>query len=57
MMERVQKKGGKALFVVFGTPIYGGHHTSTFDIDEKVISNAAEFYAALYRELIKTKNS
>ena len=56
MMERVQKKGGKALFVVFGTPIYGGHHTSTFDIDEKVISNAAEFYAALYRELIQTKN-
>ncbi|MGZ3597276.1 MAG: M20/M25/M40 family metallo-hydrolase [Syntrophales bacterium] len=56
MMERVQRGGGKALFIVFGTPIYGGHHTSTFDIDEKVISNAAEFYAALHRKLSQTMN-
>jgi aminobenzoyl-glutamate utilization protein A len=49
MMERVQQKGGKALFALFGTPTHGGHHSSTFDADESVIRNAAEFYAALQK--------
>ena len=53
MMEKVQKKGGKALFIMFGTPTYGGHHSSTFDLDENVIKNAAEFYAALYEKIIR----
>jgi aminobenzoyl-glutamate utilization protein A len=48
MMERVQERGGKALFVLVGTPIYGGHHSATFDVDEKVIQNGAEFLAAMY---------
>jgi aminobenzoyl-glutamate utilization protein A len=48
MMERVQKRGGKALFVMLGTPVYGGHHSSTFDLDERVIQNGAEFFAAMY---------
>ncbi|GAV25973.1 putative amino acid amidohydrolase [Carboxydothermus islandicus] len=52
MMERVQKKGGEALYVVFGTPTYGGHHTSTFDIDETVIKNGAEFFAVMYNALV-----
>jgi aminobenzoyl-glutamate utilization protein A len=51
MMERVQQRGGKALFAVLGTPICGGHHNSTFDVDEAVIKNAAEFFAALYQEV------
>ncbi len=51
MMERVHQKGGKALFALFGTPTHGGHHNSTFDADEIVIRNAAEFYAALQKEL------
>jgi aminobenzoyl-glutamate utilization protein A len=51
MMERVQQKGGKALVALFGTPTHGGHHNSTFDADETVIRNAAEFYAALQKEL------
>lgn len=53
MMERVQKNDGKALYVLFGTPIYGGHHSTTFDVDEKVIQNGAEFLAAIYHEVIK----
>jgi aminobenzoyl-glutamate utilization protein A len=48
MMERVQGKGGKALFVLFGTPVHGGHHSTTFDVDERVIQNGAEFFAAMY---------
>ena len=51
LMERVQQRGGKALFAVFGTPTCGGHHNSTFDVDEAVIKNAAEFFAALYQEV------
>ena len=53
MMERVQRRGGKALFALFGTPVGGGHHTSTFDIDEDVIRNGAEFLAAMYEAVVK----
>ena len=48
MMERVQRRGGKALFVVLGTPTYGGHHSSSFDLDEKVIEVGAAFFATMY---------
>jgi aminobenzoyl-glutamate utilization protein A len=51
MMDRVQHRGGKALFVLFGTPVHGGHHNSTFDVDEGVMRNAAEFFASLYQEV------
>ncbi len=51
MIERVHQRGGKALFALFGTPTHGGHHNSTFDADETVIRNAAEFYAALQKEV------
>ena len=48
-MRRVQEKGGKAIFFLFGTPTGGGHHNARFDIDEQVLKNAAEFYIAMYR--------
>jgi len=51
MMERVQSRGGKALFVLFGSPVGGGHHSTTFDVDERVIRNGAEFLAAMQREV------
>ncbi|HEX2988421.1 MAG TPA: amidohydrolase [Chloroflexota bacterium] len=51
MMERVQKRGGKALFLLLGTPTFGGHHSTTFDIDETVIRNGAELFAALYERV------
>ncbi len=47
MMERVQSRGGRALFVLFGAPVCGGHHSTTFDVDEEVIRNGAEFLAAM----------
>jgi aminobenzoyl-glutamate utilization protein A len=51
MMERVQSKGGKAMFVLYGTPTAGGHHNAAFDIDETVIANGAKFLAALHKEI------
>ena len=47
----LQQNGGKALFAMFGTPIHGGHHNSTFDADETVMRIAAEFYAAMQKEI------
>ncbi|EJN61486.1 amidohydrolase [Halogranum rubrum] len=34
LMQRVQDNGGKAAYVGVGTNHPGGHHTSTFDVDE-----------------------
>lgn len=42
MMKRVQKKGGKATYMVFGTPLSSGHHHPQFDYDEDVIGIAVE---------------
>ena len=53
-MRQVQERGGQALFLLFGTPTYGGHHNSKFDVDERVIKNAAEFYVAMHREIVAT---
>jgi aminobenzoyl-glutamate utilization protein A len=48
LMERVQQRGGQALEVLLGTPFGGGHHSNSFDLDERVIQNGAEFFAAMY---------
>ena len=48
MMDHVERRGGKALFAMVGTPTLGGHHSSTFDLDERVIRNGAEFFVAMY---------
>lgn len=49
MIQRVQQKGGKALFAMIGTPIHGGHHNTTFDVDELVIKTSAEFFAVMHQ--------
>jgi aminobenzoyl-glutamate utilization protein A len=54
MMQRVQERGGKAMEVLLGTPIGGGHHSATFDVDERVIRNGAEFFAAMYDAVAAT---
>ncbi|MDF2876828.1 MAG: iaaH 1 [Sporomusa sp.] len=53
MMERVQSRGGKAMFVLYGTPTGGGHHNAAFDVDEMVIANGAKFLAALHKKIIE----
>ena len=49
LMRRVQKNGGLATYLAVGTDHPGGHHTSTFDVDEaslglgvEVVSDAIE---------------
>ncbi|MFC7045057.1 amidohydrolase [Halobacteriaceae archaeon GCM10025711] len=38
LMQRVQDRGGKAAYVGVGTDHPGGHHTATFDVDERSIA-------------------
>jgi aminobenzoyl-glutamate utilization protein A len=45
LMRRVQEQGGKAAYVGVGTDHPGGHHTSTFDVDEGTIGLGVEVLA------------
>jgi aminobenzoyl-glutamate utilization protein A len=38
LMRRVQEAGGRATFVGIGTDHPGGHHTGTFDVDERSLA-------------------
>ncbi|PPA70310.1 amidohydrolase [Jeotgalibacillus proteolyticus] len=37
MINRVQEKGGKATYMIFGTPLKEGHHHPRFDFNEEVL--------------------
>lgn len=52
MMRAVQESGGQAAYIVFGTPIGTGHHTGTFDFDERVLSQAVTLYSLLVTECL-----
>ena len=38
LMRRVQERGGNAGYVCIGTDHPGGHHTATFDVDERSLA-------------------
>lgn len=40
-MERVQNNGGRASYLMYGTPIAAGHHNSHFDFNEEALWKAA----------------
>ncbi|MET3696901.1 aminobenzoyl-glutamate utilization protein A [Bacillus oleivorans] len=52
MIDRVQKNGGQATFLLFGSPLPAGHHHPRFDFDENVIPVAVETFS---RILLETK--
>lgn len=47
MIDEVQKQGGSATFMVFGTPLKNGHHHEEFDFDEGVLQVAVDAFARL----------
>jgi aminobenzoyl-glutamate utilization protein A len=51
LMRRVQDQGGKASFVCVGTDHPGGHHTATFDVDERSLPIGVDLLAASLRRL------
>lgn len=46
-MERVQQKGGQAVYMMLGTPIAAGHHNFRFDFNEACLAKGAAAVAEL----------
>ena len=51
-MERVQKNGGQAAFVMIGTKLAAGHHDSFFDFDEDALVPGIALLAGVAAELL-----
>lgn len=47
MINEVQRNGGKATFMIFGTPLKVGHHHKRFDFEEDVLTIAVDAFARL----------
>lgn len=47
MINKVQEQGGKASYLLFGSPIPAGHHDPLFDFNEDVLVVGAEVLARL----------
>jgi aminobenzoyl-glutamate utilization protein A len=47
MLQKVQERGGKAVYMLFGTPLPAGHHNSAFDFDENVLGVGAAAFEKL----------
>jgi len=53
LMQRVQELGGLATFVGIGTDHPGGHHTSTFDVDEDSLPIGVDVVSESILEIAK----
>jgi aminobenzoyl-glutamate utilization protein A len=53
LMQRVQDHGGLATYVGIGTDHPGGHHTATFDVDERSLSIGVDVITRTIRRLSK----
>lgn len=51
LMDKVQKQGGKACYINFGTELAAGHHQDNFDFDEGVLARAVKVYLYSLKEL------
>jgi aminobenzoyl-glutamate utilization protein A len=51
LMQRVQQQGGLAAYVGVGTDHPGGHHTPTFDVDERDIAVGIDLIAGVVVDL------
>ncbi len=54
MMRRVQERGGLATHIGLGAGIgAGGHHTATFDFDERALVEAVKLLAAVPLDVLR----
>jgi aminobenzoyl-glutamate utilization protein A len=51
MINRVQEKGGKATYMLFGTKLDYPHHHPAFDFEEEVLPAAVETIASVVNEV------
>jgi aminobenzoyl-glutamate utilization protein A len=56
MMERVQSQGGKASYLLFGTPLKAGHHHYSFDLNEDSCVLAVEVLGNILFRIASTIN-
>lgn len=54
-MERVQKKGGQAAYMMVGADLAAGHHDSYFDFDETALDYAAKLLSSVTAQLLTDK--
>jgi aminobenzoyl-glutamate utilization protein A len=52
LMRRVQEGGGRAAFVCIGTDHPGGHHTGTFDVDERSLAIGVDVVSGAVIDLL-----
>jgi aminobenzoyl-glutamate utilization protein A len=51
LMERVQKDGGLATYMIVGTDHPTSHHTPTFDVDERSLQHGVDVLVGTIRDL------
>lgn len=51
LMREVRAHGGRAVYMLFGSRLAGGHHTATFDFEEDLLVEAALVLARAVRVL------
>ncbi len=51
LMDRVQREGGLAAYLIVGTDHPGSHHTPTFDVDEASLDHGVDVLVGAIREL------
>jgi aminobenzoyl-glutamate utilization protein A len=56
MMQRVQERGGKAVYYLLGSDISAGHHNEYFDFDESCLSTGVQILADLVDRARAGKN-
>ena len=55
LMQRVQQQGGLACYVGVGTDHPGGHHTSTFDVNEADLDRGIAVLSAAIERVAETR--
>jgi len=53
MLQTVEKKGGYALYLLFGTKLVAPHHNPHFDFDETVLEHGYNCYTKIVTDLLK----
>jgi aminobenzoyl-glutamate utilization protein A len=54
-MRRIQQRGGKALYFLLGANSTSGHHSSTFDLDERALGHGAALFAGMVLSLARSQ--
>lgn len=53
LMREVQRHGGQACYMLFGSDLAGYHHSNRFDFDEAMLAPAARLYADIAALLLR----